>query len=101
MHEVLGVGRRRGEVDDRGLRVEVDLDQLAGVLGDVATRGDDERDRVADVAHVGRRERRAATCSSSPSIACHAATEPAVEVGGGEHGDDAGQLPGGATCRAG
>ena len=38
--------------------VEVDLDQLAGVLGDVAALGDDQGDRVADVAHVADGERR-------------------------------------------
>ena len=33
-------------------RLVVDLDELAGVLGDVAALGDHERDRVADEAHV-------------------------------------------------
>ena len=58
VHEVLGVGGRGGEVDDGLPRLVLDLDQLARVLGRVAALGDDERDRVTDVAHVADRERR-------------------------------------------
>ena len=52
MHEVLVVGRRDLGVDDGDERLVVDLDELAGVLGEVAVLGDDERDGVADEAHV-------------------------------------------------
>ena len=37
-------------------RLVVDLDQLAGVLGDVARVGDHHRDRLADMAHPVDRE---------------------------------------------
>ena len=40
-----------------GERVELELHEVARVLGDVAALGDDERDRVADEAHVGVGER--------------------------------------------
>ena len=57
VHEVLGVGRRGLEVDDGRQRVELELHEVARVLGDVAVLGDHEHDRVADEAHVGVGER--------------------------------------------
>ena len=47
------------EVGDGGQRLVVDVDQLDGVLGDVAALGDDERDRVADELHLALGQRRA------------------------------------------
>ena len=43
---------RRFRIDDRRERLVVDLDQLGRVLGDVARARDDDRDRLADVAHA-------------------------------------------------
>ena len=94
--DMLGVGRGGDEVDARVARVEVDLDELAGVLGDVAALGHDEGDRLADVAHVADRQRR----RDLQLLAEHGVpglAEAAVEVLPREHGDHAGQLP----CRGG
>src|SRR5205823_4504775 len=57
MHHVLGVVDGRLVVDDRRERIELDLDEVGGVLGEVAALGHNERDRVADEAHVAGRER--------------------------------------------
>ena len=95
MHDVLGVTRRGHEVDARVAWLDVQLDELACVLGDVAALGDDERDRVAHVADVGARERRGhlelLTEHGVPRT-----TEATVEVLGREHGDDARKLARGA-----
>ena len=50
---------RRRVVDDRGERVVLDVDEIDGVLGDVAIVRDDERDEVADEADLVLGERRA------------------------------------------
>jgi hypothetical protein len=52
MHEAGGVLQRRQCVHDGGLRVDVDLDELGGVLGEVARLGHDDDDGFADVADV-------------------------------------------------
>ena len=77
-----------------GDRIDLDLDEVAGVLGDVARLGDDEGDRLAgeaDVAVGQHAERPAAVAALEvdPRL-----DDVAVEVGAGEHGDDAGQLAG-------
>ncbi len=50
------VGGRVRDAGRRGQRLVVDLDQLAGVLGDVARVRDHHGDRLADVAHAICRE---------------------------------------------
>ena len=77
-----------------GDRLDLDLDEVAGVLGDVAGLGDDERDRLAGEAHVAVGEQ-----PERPAAVAALEVDPrlddvAVEVGAGEHGDDAGQLAG-------
>ena len=63
---------------DRGLRVEhglerlvLDLDQLEGVLGEVAVARDDDRDGLADVARRSRARRR----SAGPASRCPPGTD--------------------------
>ena len=57
VHQHVGVGR--GEVvDHRRQGVDVDDHELAGVLGDVAVLGDDERDGIADEADLPLGQRR-------------------------------------------
>ena len=51
-------GERRRGGDHRGQRLVVDLDQLGRVLGLVQRVGDDEGDRVADIAHALLRKQR-------------------------------------------
>ena len=70
MHEFAAPVERVLDVDDRGERVEVELDELGGVLGDVRGLGDDDRDRLADEAHVavGERAQRRGPPASGPSI---------------------------------
>jgi hypothetical protein len=54
-HGVLG--RRRARIDHRRQRRVVDRDQLGRVFGAIAVVGDDERHRLADIAHPPDRER--------------------------------------------
>ena len=51
-HGVTGRCHRLFEIDDRRQRIVLDLDQLAGVLGDVAALRHDGGDRLAHVAHL-------------------------------------------------
>ena len=61
-----------------GERVDVDLDELAGVLGDVAGLGDDEGDRLADEAHVAVGEHAERPCRRRrPSKSTHALADVA------------------------
>lgn len=85
---------RRGvlEVNHGRRRVDVDLDELGCVLGERPRLRDDDGDRVAhepDVAvgerPFGWRDHVEQRCGG------HASPEPAVEIGGGEHGDDTGR----------
>ena len=82
------VGRR--VVDDRGERVVLDVDEIGGVLGDVAIVGDDERDEIADEADLVLGERGARAVRDvlagerEPRF-----VDARVEVGRGEHGVDA------------
>ena len=55
-HRLLWI--ERGErIDDGGQRLVVDLDQLQRILGEVAVGGDNDRDRLADIAHALDRDR--------------------------------------------
>ena len=90
--------RREGGVvtDDGGDRVDLDLDEVAGVLGDVARLGHDEHDRLAGEADVAVGEH-----AEGPALVAALEVDPglgdvAVELGAGEHGDHPGQLAGGA-----
>jgi hypothetical protein len=49
-------GSGLGGVGDRGQDVEVDVDQLGGILGLRQALGDDEGDRLPDIAHLPDRE---------------------------------------------
>jgi hypothetical protein len=52
------VGRQGGfRVDNWDVVVDDDFDEVGAVLGDVAVLGDDDRDGIADEAHVGIGER--------------------------------------------
>ena len=90
-----GVGGERGVVADDGVdRLDVELDEVAGVLGEVAGLGDDQRHGLAGEAHVVLGE-----AAERPPAGAALEVDPrlvhvAVEVGAGEHGDDAGQLAG-------
>ena len=48
---------RRERIDHRRQRLVVDLDQVERVLGEIAVGGDDDRDRLADIAHAADRDR--------------------------------------------
>ena len=87
-----------GEVDDGVGGVEVELDELARILGDVAALGDHQGDRVTDVAHVADGERR----RDLQLLAEHRVPRlavGAVEVLPREHGDDTGRRAGAVTSR--
>ena len=94
--DVLGVTRRGHEVDARVAWLDVQLDELACVLGDVSALGDDERDRARR--RGGRRCSRAAGAPGAPDRAWRATHRPKrpVEVLGREHSDDARKLARGA-----
>jgi len=86
-------GFERGNtVHHRRQHLVVDIDQLRGVLRLVRRLGDDQRDRVADVAHLALRQHRMRRLVHR--LAVGARDEPAarqavhpLEVGPGEHGD--------------
>jgi hypothetical protein len=90
VHDVRRLLRGRAIVRHRRLDVELDLDEIARVLGHVPAHGDDENDRIADVTHVAdcqwwrHRER-----LSEHRVVRLA--EAAVEVAPCEHAHDAGQ----------
>ncbi len=87
---VVVLGRR--VVDDRGQRFVVDVDELGRVLRERASRGDDERDRIADEADLAlgeRRARRLGTQRADRRVPL--LLDPGVQVGGGEHGVHPGQ----------
>ena len=50
---------RRDRIDHGGQRAVVDLDQVERVFGEIAVRRDDDRDRLADIAHAVDRDGRA------------------------------------------
>ena len=95
VHGTGPIGQRAVVADDGVERIDLDLHEVTRILGDVARLGDDERHGLAgepDVA-VGEDPER------PPAVAALEVDprflDVAVEVGAGEHGDHAGQLPGG------
>ena len=79
-------------VDDRGQRFVVDVDELGRVLGERAARGDDERDRVADEAHLALGERRARRLRAlRPDRRVPLLLDAGIQVGRREHRVHAGQ----------
>ena len=106
---VAGVGRRLveqlggsrlhriGRFDRRRQHAVVDLDQLGRVLGLVARLGDDDRDRVADMAHLAPGQHRVrrldhglAMLVGDQPAAGQAADPGGRQIGAGEDRDDAG-----------
>jgi hypothetical protein len=61
MSERGGGIERAPTVGDHRQRVIVDRDQRCGVLGNVTVVGDDQRDRLADIANLVRCQRRLRT----------------------------------------
>ena len=88
----IGAADRLSEVGDGGQRLVVDVDQLDGILGEVAALGDDEGNRVADELHLALGQRRARgvrdvlTRDGVPRL-----LDVRIEVAGGEHGVHTGQ----------
>ena len=60
-------GRIARRHDHRQL-FDLDRDQLGGVLGDVGILGEHRRDRIADIAHVGLRQRRLAEFADAGGV---------------------------------
>ena len=52
MDEIFGIGRRPLEVHDGRQGIDIQLDEIARVLGDVPTIGNDDGHRVPDEAHI-------------------------------------------------
>ena len=95
VHATGAIGQRVVVADDGVERIDLDLDEIARILGDVARLGDDERHRLPgepDVA-VGEDPERPSAVAALEVDPCF--LDVAVEVGAGEHRDHAGQLPGG------
>ena len=102
VHEDVGVLDRREHVHHRRQRVDVDVDQLHGVLRDVARLGDDDRDGLAHVPdvtvgqHAARRVTRVRAHHGDPEL-----VGGAVHLRGREDGDHTGVPPGGADVEVG
>ena len=97
--EMVGVSGGTRVVNDRLGRIEVELDQLAGVLGDITALGDHDGDRFTDVAHIADGQRR----WNLQLLAEHGVPRLAiasVEVLPREHGVDARKLEGGRRIEA-
>ena len=79
--------------------VVVDLDQLGGVLGDVAALGDDERDRVADQPDLvgGQDRERRRRHPRHHRQGRRAGREQRLDVVAGVDGDDAGSARASST----
>ncbi len=93
MHDRRAVRERGRSLDDDGVRLDVELDELGRVLGDVTGFGDHDGDRITDETHVTFRER----CdrrhrSVGPDHRVPDLAEPGVEFGTGENGDHTGHL---------
>ncbi len=84
-------------IGDDGQRLEIDRDQLGGVLGEIAAFRHDPDDRLADVTHLVARERQ----DRRRAIALHARgreqRRDLAQILRGQHRDDAGR---GARRRA-
>ena len=88
-------------VDDRRELLDVDLDQVAGVLGDVAGARHHRRDDLADEAHAVHRDLRAcAWLELGPVHRRHERPDDALEVGPGDHRRHAGKRRARATYRS-
>ena len=89
MHALCALERGR-VVDDRRERLDVELDQLERILGECPSLGDDERVRIADVAHfvVGQHLVRAGWPHRQHGGRTHRADEHVVQVDCGQHGND-------------
>ena len=90
----LGCGFRRG---DGRQRFDIDNDRFGGVLGRVHGLGDDEGDRIADIAHLADRQRFAQRLLHRRAVAIverHDAFERAValQIGGGIDAEHAGHF---------
>ena len=92
VHRARPVRHGRVVADDRVHRIDLDLDQVAGVLGHVARLGDDEGDRLAREAHVSVGQHTERTAGVGPLVVEPRRDDLVVEVGAGEHVDDAGEL---------
>jgi hypothetical protein len=78
-------------VHERLEGVEVDHDQVGGVLGEVAVVGDHERDRLADEADLAVGEGRHGCLLAPARVGVPELAHLGVEVGAGEHGVHAGR----------
>ena len=92
MHGTGPVGQRGVVADDGIDGIDLDLDEVAGVLGDVARLGDDEGDRLAGEAHVAVGQNPERTPALAALEVDPALDDVAVEIGAGEDGDDSGEL---------
>ncbi len=104
VHQVLGVGDREVPVEDGRERVVVDLDELGGVLGEVAALGDDQHDRVAHEADVGigeREHRGHEVVGTLEHRRQHRTGDLGVELGAGVDGHHTLGLAGGGDVEAG
>ena len=52
MQQRRAAGHRALQIGDGGERVVVNADQIAGIFRDITRVGDDDRDRLADIAHA-------------------------------------------------
>ena len=96
--------KRRFGADHRRQRLVLDLDQFGGILCLVQRLGDDERDRVPDIADAVLRQQRLRADKGRRAIAPpaahagHQGAEPApAQILAGQHGEHAGR--GRAACR--
>ena len=89
MHAFRALERGR-VVDDRGERLDVELDELEGILRQCPSLGHDERVRIADVAHfvVGQHLVRPGGSHRQHGGRTHRAHEHVVQVDCGQHGND-------------
>ena len=67
-----------------------DLDQFESIFGNVTILGDDDRHRIADITHFGRRNRRLLRAFQAGNDAgAHGNSFQPRHVGSREHADDA------------
>ena len=89
--------QREGGIHDRGQVVILDLHQVAAILGEVTALGDDDRHRIAEEAHLVRRQQGELRGGSRPAHESHQRVRPRdrhrLQVRSGEHRDHSGQRP--------
>ena len=89
---------RRHRIDHCRQRFVIHVDELERVLGEIAVAGDHHRDRLADIAHAIDRNRPA---FDRRLDADREARRQRLDLGAGDHGDNAGRPPrGGQVDRA-